>query len=169
MARIAVADAGGINVCAFLDTIAISEIGATMLADPRTDDGYKVLVGSTPGNLRLFPDYSRHPHVLYRMLDSTAAGRYQIIYPTFAGLSSELHLTDFSPVTQDRMAIQLTFERGALPSIMAGDIAHAIILCNPEWASLPGAGATLPDGTPQHTNQMASLLAAYESARAKYA
>jgi muramidase (phage lysozyme) len=169
MARISAADAGGVNVLAFLDTIAVSEIGAAMLSMPVTDDGYKVLVGSRPSELRLFQDYSHHPHVLYRMLDSTAAGRYQIIYGTWAGVAGEVGLKDFSPVSQDRAAIQLIFERNALPSIMAGNIAQALVLCNQEWASLPGADATLPDGSPQHTNKVADLLAAYETARARYA
>jgi muramidase (phage lysozyme) len=82
MARISVDQAGSINALAFLDAVAVSEIGRTMLAMPETDDGYRVLVGSTPHALKLFSSYSAHPHVLNKMLDSTAAGRYQIIYPT---------------------------------------------------------------------------------------
>ncbi|TPQ32162.1 glycoside hydrolase, partial [Burkholderia ubonensis] len=45
MARISVAAAGGKNRVAFLDTVAVSEIGAALLA--KSDDGYNVLVGST--------------------------------------------------------------------------------------------------------------------------
>jgi muramidase (phage lysozyme) len=169
MARISVEKAGSINALAFLDLIAVSEIGKTMLANEETDDGYRVLVGSTPHALILFSSYSAHPHKLNRMLNSTAAGRYQIIYPTFAGLSGELGLTDFSPETQDRMALQLVFERGAMPAVLAGNIEKALDLCRQEWASLPGAGALLPDGTPQHENRLRDLLAAYEEARASYA
>jgi muramidase (phage lysozyme) len=169
MVRIAVTAAGGAPVCAFLDMLKYSELGARLIADPRTDGGYKVLVGSTPSHPLLFDDYSRHPQVLNHALNSTAAGAYQIIRGTWHGVAGELGLTDFSPVSQDRAAIQLIFERGALPSILAGDIAKAIVMCNPEWASLPGAAALLPDGTPQHENRMADLLLVYAEALEKYA
>ena len=46
MPRITAQQAGGQNRCAFLDMLAASEIGAALLAE--TDDGYNVLVGSTP-------------------------------------------------------------------------------------------------------------------------
>jgi muramidase (phage lysozyme) len=78
-------------------------------------------------------------------------------------LSGELGLIDFSPETQDRMALQLVFERGALPSIMAGNIENAFTLCRREWASLPGSGFH------QHENLMRDLVDAYNEARAKYA
>jgi muramidase (phage lysozyme) len=174
MARISAVDAGGINVLAFLDLIAVSEIGRAMLAMPETDDGYRVLVGSTPHKLLLFNDYSRHPQILNHALNSTAAGRYQIIRGTWLGVAGELkhhgrELPDFSPVSQDRAAIELIRGRGALPEIQHGNIERAIELCNQEWASFPGAGATLPDGKPQHEGRMTDLLNAYELARARYA
>lgn len=169
MARITKEVAGSINALAVLDAIAVSEIGSTMLANPETDDGYRVLVGSTPHALRLFSSYSKHPHQLNRMLNSTAAGRYQIIFGTWAGVSGELKLPDFSPESQDRAALQLIFERGAMPYVMAGNIERVFELCRQEWASLPGAGALLPDGKPQHENRMTDLLRAYDVARARYA
>jgi muramidase (phage lysozyme) len=169
MARISVEKAGSINALAFLDVLAVSEIGQAMLANPETDNGYRVLVGSTPHALILFSSYSAHPHKLNRMLNSTAAGRYQIIYPTYAGLSGELGLHDFSPETQDRMALQLVFERGAMPYVVSGEIATALNMCRHEWASLPGAGALLPNGQKQHENRLRDLLAVYEESRKSYA
>lgn len=167
MARLAVADAGGAPVCAFLDSIAWAEIGAALLL--ASDDGYNVLVGSTAKKPLLFSDYSRHPQALNHALNSTAAGRYQIIRGTWMGVAGEIGLKDFSPVSQDRAAIQLIFERGALPSILSGDIAQAFALCNREWASLPGAHATLPNGAPQHEQRLADLLAVYAAALKRYA
>ena len=46
---------------------------------------------------------------------------------------------DFSPKSQDAVALQQIKERGALPMIDRGDIRQAIDRCNNIWAS-PGAG-----------------------------
>ncbi len=79
MARITVTTAGGRNRVAFLDMIAVSEIGSDLLA--KSDDGYNILVGSTPSRPLLFTGYVAHPNVLNRQIPvpSTAAGRYQIL------------------------------------------------------------------------------------------
>lgn len=57
MPRITPQAAGGKNVCAFLDVLAFAVIGKPMLKDPRTDDGYRVIVGSIPSKLILLEDY----------------------------------------------------------------------------------------------------------------
>ena len=49
-------------------------------------------------------------------------------------------LKDFSPKSQDAVALQQIKERGALPMIDRGDIRQAIDRCSNIWASLPGAG-----------------------------
>ena len=49
-------------------------------------------------------------------------------------------LKDFSPKSQDAVALQQIKERGALPMIDRGDIRQAIDRCGNIWASLPGAG-----------------------------
>jgi muramidase (phage lysozyme) len=160
MARIDATTAGGIQVLAFLDTLAWSEIGAAMLAE--SDDGYNILVGSLPGALKTFPSYTKHPDLLDAKLDSTAAGRYQIIWPTFRGLEQILKLPDFGPVSQDRCAIELVDECGALSHVKSGDTQGAVLLCNRIWASLPGANY----GQPEHS--MYDTLAAYAAALARY-
>lgn len=58
MPRITPQPAGGKNVCAFLDVLAFAEIGKPMLNDPRTDDGYRVIVGSIPSKQTLLDDYA---------------------------------------------------------------------------------------------------------------
>lgn len=148
-----------VKLLAFLDLIAWSEIGPAMLADPQTDDGYKVLVGSLPGHLKLFQDYTHHPHVINPALDSSAAGRYQIIYPTFSGLD----LPDFSPESQDLAAIKLIARRGAIDAIVSDNLTQAVHLCSQEWASFPGNNYNQPGG---HT--MSELAVAYMNAVQTY-
>ena len=54
--------------------------------------------------------------------------------------ASSSGLKDFSPKSQDAVALQQIKERGALPMIDRGDIRQAIDRCSNIWASLPGAG-----------------------------
>jgi muramidase (phage lysozyme) len=122
------------NVPAFLKAIRLGE-------GTSGPDGYNMLVGSTPSKPLLFTDFSTHPNVLNRALDSTAAGAYQIIHPTWLGLVRQYGFSDFSPATQDQMAVALIFGRNALDEVIAGDLATAVQLCSAEWASLPGSQA----------------------------
>lgn len=137
------AQAGGVNVCAFLDMLAFAEIGKPMLTDPRTDNGYRVIVGSLPGKLILTDGYADHPRKLVQIhkgLSSTAAGRYQILGRYWDHYKLTLSLPDFSPLSQDRYAIQQIREQKALPLIQEGRISDAIHRCRNIWASLPEAG-----------------------------
>jgi muramidase (phage lysozyme) len=148
--------AGGQNRCAFLDVIAGSEIGPALLAV--TDNGYNVLVGSTPAHPLTFPSYAAQPDTLNAALNSTAAGRYQLLYRYWVSYSKMLNLPDFSPLSQDKIALQQIRECGALADIDAGNFAHAVALCSRIWASLPGS----PYG--QHTNAIALLQGYYTAA-----
>lgn len=76
---------------------------------------------------------------------STAAGRYQLIRPTWRGVKQRLRLPDFSPDSQDRAALYLITNRGALEDVHAGRLQTAIAKCRQEWASLPGAGWGQPE------------------------
>ncbi|MDZ5601750.1 glycoside hydrolase family 104 protein [Pseudomonas sp. RP23018S] len=157
MARISAADAGGINVLAFLDMLAWSEGTSTIKA---SDDGYNVQVGGA-----LFTDYSRHPGVKvwlprYR-IHSSAAGRYQFLAGTWAAIVKNYGFKGrFIPEAQDLAAIKLLTECGALPLIKAGRIADAIAKAAPIWASLPGAGYG------QREHKLAALLGIFEAERA---
>lgn len=159
--RLPISEAGGANVCAFIDMIAWSEIGPALLA--KSDDGYNAIVGSTAAVPHLFSSYADHPRVMVEFPHTTwkrsnAAGRYQFLSTTWDGLAKKLKLNDFSPVNQDRAAIELLRERGAMPHVLAGgqlaanEIRIAIARSSPEWASLPNAGYG------QHENQMPPLL-----------
>ena len=141
------------NRKAFLDMIAHSEIGDALLAV--SDNGYNVLVGSTASHPMLFDSYDAHPGILNHTLNSTAAGRYQIIHPTYAALCAKFDLYGFDPDTQDQMALDLIAGRQALALVDAGHFELAVRHCSAEWASLPGSTAG------QHVNQMSDLRQVY--------
>jgi len=142
------------NVAAFLDMLAFSE-GTIKYGN---DDGYNVIVGGS-----LFDDYSDHPRIkVYEKKDefihnnkkdySTAAGRYQLLSKYFNPYKKVLLLPDFSPVSQDKIAIQMIKEQGALKLVIDGKIEQAIANCSNIWASLPGAGYG------QHEHKLTILL-----------
>lgn len=122
---------------AFLDMLAWSE-GTDKPGQPTKNHGYDVIVGG-----ELFSDYSDHPRKLVTLnpkLKSTASGRYQLLSRWWDAYRKQLGLKDFSPASQDAVALQQIKERHALELIDAGDIRQAIDRCSNIWASLPGAG-----------------------------
>ena len=144
------------NLKAFLDMLAFSELGEHLIKE--SDNGYNVIVGSLPGRMNLLKDYSDHPRQRIRInstLYSTAAGRYQILKRTFDAYKLSLNLPDFSPASQDAIAVQLIKERGAVQDIIDGHLFAAIEKVANIWASLPGAGYG------QHENDAGDLLDAY--------
>ncbi len=155
LAVISDAMAGGHNVVAMLDSIAAAE----GCAGRGKEDGYDVMVGYT-----CFTDFKEHPRILNKRLNSTAAGRYQFIYPTWAALKKSLNLPDFSPLSQDRAAIELIRQCGALQDIKAGFVKRAIVKCKRVWASFPGSASLYPNGTPQPERSMKFMLDAYTKA-----
>lgn len=158
--EIAPVAAGGVNVCAFLSMLAWSE-GTDNGKQPTNDRGYDVVVGGG-----LFHGYADHPRRLVRLsakLSSTAAGRYQLLQRYWDAYRKTLRLVDFSPLSQDLVALQQIRERGALQLIQAGRIPEAIAKVSNIWASLPGAGYG------QHEQAMDNLIAAYARAGGKVA
>lgn len=140
------------NRTAFLDMIAHSE-GTSII--PTSDNGYNVLVGSTINRPILFHDYSRHPNVYNAEMNSTAAGRYQLLNRYYEPYRSQLGLPDFSPTSQDLIALQQIRESHALPDIDVGNLETAISFCSHIWASLPNSGYG------QHENKLADLKVIY--------
>lgn len=114
------------------------------------NDGYKRLYGGGS-----FNDFSKHPNTPQTKwgITSTAAGAYQILNKTWLELQGKLGLADFSPVNQDKAAIELIRRRKALDDVYAGRFKEAIAKCRKEWASLPGAGYG------QHEKNVQNLLA----------
>ena len=126
-------------LAAFLSTIGWSE-GAS----------YDTIVTGVNGPAT-FTDFSDHPFApqFHRMpvvvrrsplLESTAAGRYQLLYRYWVPYRAKLGLLDYSPASQDSVALQQMKERGAVALIAAGDIQGAITACSNIWASFPGNG-----------------------------
>lgn len=139
--------------------IAVSEIGRGLLAI--SDDGYNVIVGSTVSRPDLFASYNDHPRKLVRLnknLASTAAGRYQLLMRFFDFYKKALGLPDFSPSSQDAIAIQQMRECHALGDIDAGNFELAVHRVSHIWASLPGAGYG------QHENDIDKLRIAFVAA-----
>lgn len=142
------------NLQAFLSTLAFSE-GTDNGRQPTKDRGYDVIVGG-----ELFTGYRDHPRKLVYLpklgIKSTAAGRYQILARFYDAYKVLLKLPDFSPPSQDKIAIQLIKECKALGDIEDGRIAEALTKCRSRWASLPGAGYN------QHEHKIETLLAKYK-------
>lgn len=122
------------NLIAFLDLIAWAEGTAG-----KGDDGYNDIVDPAG----FFDDYSSHPHQLVQVnarIKSTAAGRYQLLSRYYEHYKKQLGLPDFSPLSQDKIAIQQIKEQRALDDILCGRIDQAIEKTCNIWASFPGAG-----------------------------
>ena len=69
----------------------------------------------------------------------TGAGRYQLLSRWWDAYRKQLGLKDFSPKSQDAVALQQIKERGALPMIDRGDIRQATTVAG-NILPLPGAG-----------------------------
>ena len=78
------------------------------------------------------------PRLARAAIYSTAAGRYQIILPTWAYLTLRAGLSDFTPLSQDKAAIMLLAQRDAMTPITTGDVEVAIDRVSAIWASFPG-------------------------------
>lgn len=136
------------NLKAFLITIQYAE-------GTYGKDSYRKLYGGSA-----FNDLSRHPNTPMKKwgITSTAAGAYQILSKTWNEIQGKLGLPDFSPLSQDKAAIELIRRRKALEDVVAGRFGQALVKCRKEWASLPGAGYG------QNEKNAQSLLAVYKMA-----
>lgn len=142
------------NITAYLDTIAFSE-GTDNGVQKTKDRGYDVIVGGTQ-----FSSYLDHPRRSVYLpnlnISSTAAGRYQILARFYDAYKKQLSLPDFSPASQDKIALQLIKECKALDDVIAGRIPEALKKCKSRWASLPGAGYG------QHEHKLETLIEVYK-------
>lgn len=111
------------------------------------------------------PSLERFPNMLIKVnsagLFSSAAGKYQILKKTYEAYAPKLGITDFSPHSQDLLAVELIRGRGnALSYIIKGDLQSALTKTSlpKEWASLAGAGYG------QQERSLEALLAWFNSA-----
>jgi muramidase (phage lysozyme) len=122
------------NVKAFLDTIADCEGGDY-------DFMYGAVKGKKNDKWRI-KDYSTHPGAGAGG-KTTAAGRYQINKANWTenGIK-KMGLTDFSPHTQDLIAVEGLRQAKAIEAVVEGDMTVAISKAAKTWNSMPlGKGA----------------------------
>lgn len=128
------------NVNAFIKAIAEAEGG-----------GYDFKYGAVKGKHNdpwRFTDFSTHPGAGWGG-KTTAAGMYQITIATwrdFGGASLGLH--DFTPTTQDLIAVNLLRSVGVIDKIREGDITAGLSKASTKWAALPqgpGLGNRAPN------------------------
>jgi len=116
------------NIQAFLRAIATAEGG-----------GYDFKYGAVRGRRNdpwRFTDFSTRPGP-GRGGRVTAAGMYQETRPTWREMSAKMGLNDFSPATQDLVAVEILRTIGALDAIVRGDLAAALDKASHRWSSLP--------------------------------
>lgn len=128
------------TVSAFLDTIGYAE---------GTGDRYDYMFTH-----KVFYSYAGHPRQIQCSygLCSDAAGRYQFLSTTWDAMRRKLGLTDFSPQSQDRAAVQLIKDVGCY-SLVANingpeTFSRAAYCVSGQWASFPGS----PYGQPKHSS-----------------
>jgi muramidase (phage lysozyme) len=116
------------NVRAFLNAIAEAEGGDY-------DFRYGAVRGKCNDPWR-FTDFSTHPGP-GRGGRVTAAGRYQETIATWREMAAKMGLSDFSPETQDLVAVEILRTIGVLDDIERGDLAAALDKASHRWSSLP--------------------------------
>ena len=143
------------NVAAILKAIAAAEGG-----------GYDFKYGALKGRLDdrwRFTDTSTHPGL---GIDgkSTAAGMYQITRPTWEHHGGKLGLCDFSPRTQDLIAVEILRSLGVIEAIKDGQIAEVMPKVARTWAALPKGPGQCNHYPHQRYVKFDHFLSAYHSA-----
>lgn len=103
---------------------------------------YNTVVGGSS-----FTDYTKHPNIVglrTKEGPSTAAGRYQITKTTYDDFAGRLGITDFSPESQDKIALAIIQQQGALDDVRQGNFQTAIEKLGNRWASLPSSPYSQP-------------------------
>ncbi|WP_426111322.1 paar repeat-containing protein [Massilia sp. PWRC2] len=143
------------NAQAFLKAIADAEGGDY-------DFKYGAVKGRRNDPWR-FTDYSTHPGPGSGGV-TTAAGMYQITKATWEDHGERrMGLTDFTPETQDLIAVSILRGSGAIEKIKAGDIQSGVAEASHQWASLP-KGRGLSGRYNQPYVQFERFEAAYKAA-----
>lgn len=153
---------------AFLSLIGRAE--GTIQHPLTKNGGYDVIVTGDVAagevGAEVFELYAFHPFEAGRpskiirtqpeILRSSASGRYQVELHWWMAYKTILGLKDFSPASQDAVALRQISERGGLRMLISGDIQGAITACSNIWASLPGNSYGQPE------KEMAQLVEWYD-------
>jgi muramidase (phage lysozyme) len=154
------------NVRAFLDAIAIAEVGTK----GASRGGYGYLIGDDVKGTESFDPNSLQSHPRKRIRYgpgknevSSATGRYQTMDFVWDEEAKRLGLKDFKPQSQEILAVSRLIYRGILPAIMAGDFKSVIkrsrkMDASSEWASLEGN----PHGQGSPTGKLGLFLSNIE-------
>ena len=154
------------NVRAFLDAVAIAEVGTK----GASRGGYGYLIGDDVKGKESFDPNSlqSHPRIRIRYGPgknevSSATGRYQTMDFVWDEEAKRLGLKDFKPQSQEILAVSRLIYRGILPAIMAGDFKSVIkrrgkMDASSEWASLEGN----PHGQGSPTGKLGLFLSNIE-------
>jgi muramidase (phage lysozyme) len=119
------------RMAAFLATIRWAETGNSGY------ESYRKLVFNGT-----FNDFSTHPRIRQcalinaRNVCSTAAGAYQMLDISWNDLQPDLGLKDFSPPSQDKMAIEYIRRNKAIDDVESGNVEMAFCKVGKVWASL---------------------------------
>ena len=103
---------------------------------------YNTIVGG-----KTFSDFTRHPNIIgLRTKEgaSTAAGKYQITKTTYDDFAPKVGVSDFSEKSQDKIALAIIQQEGALEDVKAGNFKTAIDKLGGRWASLPSSKYSQP-------------------------
>lgn len=103
---------------------------------------YDTVVGGSK-----FSDFSSHPNKVGLVTGdgpSTAAGKYQITGTTYKDVAPKIGVTDFSPESQDKVAVELIKRNNALDNVLKGDFMGAVEKLGGTWASLPSSKYNQP-------------------------
>lgn len=100
-----------------------------------SEANYKTMYGG--GTFESFDDHPRK-YVTKWGKTSSAAGAYQITVATFDEFKKKLGLKDFTPASQDAIALAIIKQAGAISLIDEGKIEDAIRKLTGRWSSLPG-------------------------------
>lgn len=145
------------NVKAFLAAIAKAEGG-----DYHAKYGYGWAKGFQTGKWT-FTDESTHPGAGFGG-STTASGLYQITIATWREYGGKMELTDFSPHTQDLIAVDMLRTLGVIDKIKAGDIPAAMPKAATRWAALPEGPGKKNHYPPQPYDDYPKFLSNYKSA-----
>jgi RHS repeat-associated protein len=127
---------GELNLRAFLYTIRNTEGQGTTLPYDIQFGGGKF--GKGKDDKEKYKDHPRKAITKWNKT-STAAGAYEILAGTFDAVKGKVGVTDFTPESQDKLAVYLIKRRGALEQVKSANLDDAFKTLKNEWSSLPGA------------------------------
>ena len=117
---------------AFLATIRWAETG-----NSGTESYRQLVFNGTFNNFSTHPLQKQCAPINKKQTCSTAAGAYQMLDKSWWDLQPKLKLPDFSPRSQDRMAVEYIRRNNAIADIESGNFAKAACKVGKIWASFP--------------------------------